>query len=445
MNSPEEGTRQSPHNFSLMPQVTKIALLVVAVLISILKAAVVLLPVIVIIAGGCTGCALGVLPLHVKWTYRAIWRRRKLSVAGKVAASLVLPVLLLLWPIAVLVGSLVLGVAYGLSAPFSATLDVVRRDDQEGKLTCSQFLLVGTYSSLEGACTVVRDFGDYIIHSYFDYLEDLEGEKPPLEETEATRDVEAGSSKVGPDHVKEQAMGPLKSPSASPGGILGMLGRSPSTAAAVFDVKNAHVWDSLFRHFHFLGEELADAGVVREVDIKDWLAVKRSSGASIASKGLVSLALLQILNTSHKKGSRGLVISDNLEIMRGSKSRDQLLQFFLEPLLDLRDQLQALDLSADDERYLEALVVSEGEPERQQLWLQEAAVPSTTSHISGLARRIQGIGGSVTRFPAFRRRHTVELRNLLKYIKRRQGRDAQRVQKSFSEPRSNGHGMPGGL
>uniref|UniRef100_A0A0D9ZMA6 Uncharacterized protein n=1 Tax=Oryza glumipatula TaxID=40148 RepID=A0A0D9ZMA6_9ORYZ len=78
---------------------------------------------------------------------------------------------LILWLIVGIPGSILAGLVYGFLAPIMATFGAVG----EGK----EKPFDGTWSTITGSCTIVRDVKDLLFHSYFSIMDDLRLQAPP--------------------------------------------------------------------------------------------------------------------------------------------------------------------------------------------------------------------------------------------------------------------------
>ncbi|KAH9602448.1 hypothetical protein KSS87_010877 [Heliosperma pusillum] len=95
---------------------------------------------------------------------------KKLGIVVKILLLLCLPVPLLLWLIVGIAGSFLGGAAFGFFAPLLATFEAL------GENATDKFyhtILDGCLSTLQEACTAVRDFTDFCFHSYFSYMDEL--------------------------------------------------------------------------------------------------------------------------------------------------------------------------------------------------------------------------------------------------------------------------------
>ncbi|KAG6666265.1 uncharacterized membrane protein At3g27390 isoform X2 [Carya illinoinensis] len=89
----------------------------------------------------------------------------------KVALLAALPALFGLWLGLSIVGSVLVGVGYGFFTPWVSTFEAFRQDNESKKfLHC---IVDGTWGTIEGSCTVVRDFADMCYHSYPLYMKEL--------------------------------------------------------------------------------------------------------------------------------------------------------------------------------------------------------------------------------------------------------------------------------
>ncbi|VAI46650.1 unnamed protein product [Triticum turgidum subsp. durum] len=84
--------------------------------------------------------------------------------------------ILVLWLIVGIVGSVLAGLAYGFLAPVMATFDALGEGKKRPLVHC---FVDGTWSTITGGCTVVRDLKDMLFHSYLAYMDDLRFHEPP--------------------------------------------------------------------------------------------------------------------------------------------------------------------------------------------------------------------------------------------------------------------------
>ncbi|VAI58118.1 unnamed protein product [Triticum turgidum subsp. durum] len=84
--------------------------------------------------------------------------------------------ILVLWLIVGILGSVLAGLAYGFLAPGMATFDALGEGKERPLVHC---FVDGTWSTITGGCTVVRDLKDMLFHSYLAYMDDLRFHEPP--------------------------------------------------------------------------------------------------------------------------------------------------------------------------------------------------------------------------------------------------------------------------
>ncbi|KAH8950843.1 hypothetical protein BDL97_10G106500 [Sphagnum fallax] len=149
-------------------------------ILGLVKGSIVGLPSALIIFAGHMAVVIGLWPVHVFGTYRTLAMTKKLGLFAKVLSLLLVPIPLLLWPCVVVMCSLLGGLGYGFGQPLVATFEAVG-ENRNAKFHHS--LTDGTYTTLKGSCTVVRDFTDFTFHSYFDLIDEfrtgeLKGAKP---------------------------------------------------------------------------------------------------------------------------------------------------------------------------------------------------------------------------------------------------------------------------
>ncbi|OVA05178.1 hypothetical protein BVC80_8893g17 [Macleaya cordata] len=147
--------------------------------IGIVKAVIIGPIVLLVIIFGNWAVVIGLWPLHVIWTYYCVAKTKKFGTVLKGLLFLTLPIPLLLWPLVGLIGSLLMGLGYGFFWPLMATFEAIGEGVPNKLVKC---FTDGTWSNVWGACTIVRDFGDFSFHSYFSVMDELleakDNEKP---------------------------------------------------------------------------------------------------------------------------------------------------------------------------------------------------------------------------------------------------------------------------
>lgn len=121
---------------------------------------------------GNIGAILGLFPAHLVWTVYTFVKIKTLDATLKVAILLALPVLFGIWLGLSIAGSVLVGVGYGFFTPWVSTFEAFRHGNEAKKFLHS-FVVDGTWGTIKGSCTVVRDFADLCYHSYPIYLKEL--------------------------------------------------------------------------------------------------------------------------------------------------------------------------------------------------------------------------------------------------------------------------------
>lgn len=148
--------------------------------LGLVKAAIIGPVVVVIVVVGNTAVIIGLWLAHFFWTYFCVAKTKRLGLVLKILVLILLPVPLVLWPVVGIVGSLLGGIGYGFFSPIIVTFEVVGESVTDKFFHC---FVDGCWSTLEGSCTIVRDFTDFCFHSYFSFMDELnevvsEDEKP---------------------------------------------------------------------------------------------------------------------------------------------------------------------------------------------------------------------------------------------------------------------------
>ncbi|KAL5208895.1 hypothetical protein ABZP36_033330 [Zizania latifolia] len=119
---------------------------------------------------GISALILGLWPMHVIWTYYCIIRTKLVGPVVKLLLLVTASVILVLWLMVGIVGSILAGLVYGFLAPVMATFDAVGEGKERPLVHC---FVDGTWSTITGSCTVVRDLKDLLLHSYFSIMHDF--------------------------------------------------------------------------------------------------------------------------------------------------------------------------------------------------------------------------------------------------------------------------------
>ncbi|CAM0945398.1 unnamed protein product [Alopecurus aequalis] len=129
----------------------------------------------IIMTIGISALVLGLWPVHVIWTYYCIIRTKLVGPVVKLLLLISASGILVLWLIVGIVGSVLAGLVYGFLAPVMATFDAVGEGKERPLVHC---FVDGTWSTITGGCTVVRDLRDMLFHSYFSFMDDLRSHEP---------------------------------------------------------------------------------------------------------------------------------------------------------------------------------------------------------------------------------------------------------------------------
>ncbi|XP_047043690.1 uncharacterized membrane protein At3g27390-like [Lolium rigidum] len=119
---------------------------------------------------GDSAVIVGLWPAHFIWTYCCVLKTKRVGLVLKILAAIFLPLPLALLPALGILGSLLVGIGYGVFTPLMATFEAVGEGVADKLSHC---FLDGTASTIRGACMVVRDVTDFCFHSYFSFMDEL--------------------------------------------------------------------------------------------------------------------------------------------------------------------------------------------------------------------------------------------------------------------------------
>ncbi|PWA41892.1 hypothetical protein CTI12_AA549900 [Artemisia annua] len=187
--------------------------------------------------------------------------------------------------------------------------------------------------------------------------------------------------------------------------------RSKTLKQAIQQYTPVQVWDWLFKSCQVNGRILFRDGLIDVKDIEECIVKGRCKKLAIK---LPAWSILQCLFASAKSESSGLVISDEVELTRTNLPRDKVFEWFIGPLLVMKEQIKGLQLSEDEELCLRKLVMKY-ENVKPEDW-DDSGFPSKDhvrrAQLQAIIRRLQGIVGSMSRMPTFRRK----FKNLVKVL-----------------------------
>lgn len=171
------------------------------------------------------------------------------------------------------------------------------------------------------------------------------------------------------------------------------------------------VWDWFFKSCEVNGKMLLQEGLVGAKDIQECMVKGNCKKLGIQ---LPAWSILQCLLTSTKSDSSGLILSEEMELTRLNLPRDKVFEWFIGPLFTMKEQIKGLHLQENEESCLKKLVLACNN-DRPEDW-DNTGFPSTDkvrrAQLQAVIRRLQGIVGSMSRLPTFRRR----FRNLVKVL-----------------------------
>ncbi|PKA49616.1 putative membrane protein [Apostasia shenzhenica] len=494
---------------------------------------------------GNSAIILGLWPAHAFWTFYSVARAKQLGPVLKLAISTaIIPVLLVLWLWIGMLGSILIGAGYGFLMPVMATFDAVGEGKENEFIHC---ILDGTWSTVKGSCTVVRDLKDVCFHSYFSIMDDIRLQDAPNGKVYEIRlsyipgAILAGvlGTLVDPPVITMIALfkspymlfkgwnrlfhdligreGPFLEtvcvpfaglaimlwPVAVAGAVLASVisslflggyaavvayqessmrmglayvisalsmfdeysndvldlpegscfprcqyqknqpsrtssfsrppsfnharqdakipSRTVSFKNTIADVKSLKLLEHLFAECKLHGERLVAEGFISPKDIREFKSGK--SGSSIISVGWPAYCILQALFRSAKANLECLLLSDNTVLMTTSRPKDTFFDYFFDPLMIMKEQIKVVNFTQDEEDYLCRLVLLLGDQERLSRLTGESQPQNEQrrAEINAIARRLQGITKSISRYPTVRRRFEELLDSFSKELERKMG------------------------
>ncbi|XP_031093845.1 uncharacterized membrane protein At3g27390-like [Ipomoea triloba] len=533
--------------------------------------------ILVIVTVGNSAIVLGLWPVHLLYSFYCVLSAKQIGPVLKLVSCICLPIILFLWLLIAIASSIVGGAAFGFLSPMLATFRAIDLGKPNKLYHC---IYDGTWDTVKGSCTIVRDVGDICYHSYFSVMDDLRIQKSSTGKYYEIRllylPVALFYGLLGSmvDMLVITAIAAYKSPYmlikgwyrlfhdcigregpfleticvpfaglaillwplAVVGAFLGSIvssivlgayagvilyqessfwygicyivasisiydeysndildmregycfprptyraettsrtnsragsfsksdslgnppNRSNSMNTSTTELKASQIADAFFEACRCNGEILASEGVITRKDFEDAKS-SRDNGKTI-SIGLPAYCFLQVLLRSAKANSAGLLLNDNTEITSTNRPKDSLYDWFFNPLLTMKEQIKAGNLSESEEKYLGRLILLGGDPES----LKNSNIGSPPeselrrAELEALARRLRGITKSISRFlPTFKRRFDSSMKSVLDELAKKNGEsrkceaEGQSIrrsksmfvkifsQKSFKDKRSN--------
>ncbi|KAL7232692.1 hypothetical protein ACSBR2_010659 [Camellia fascicularis] len=254
-------------------------------------------------------------------------------------------------------------------------------------------------------------------------------------------DMPEGSCFPRPEYRKNSVQSETASRATSfsrPNSFRNPPARTESIKAPMVELKSLELFESLFKECRRHGEMMVSEGLITLQDIEHAKSDKDSG--RVISIGLPAYSLLQTLLRSAKANSAGLLLNDNVsEITSTNRPKDAFFDWFLNPLLIIKDQIKAENLSEDEEDYLGKLVLLCGDPERMKNSNIGSAPESERkkAELDALARRLRGITKSMSRYPTFRRRFDDSIKSISEYLaKKNGGSNSNNGQRTFQRSTS---------
>ncbi|KAD1605681.1 hypothetical protein E3N88_42556 [Mikania micrantha] len=489
-------------------------------LVGFLKGAIVAPIVCIIMTVGDSAIVLGLWPAHVIWAYFCILSAKRLGPVMKLVMCILIAPPLVLWPVCVVVGSIIGGLAYGVLGPVFGTLQAVG----EGKTDKFRHCVTdGIWDTIKWSSTFVRDLMDVCLYSYFSMTDDLRKQDPPGGRIEIRVVYVPIAIFVGllgfvVDFPIITVLAALKSPScnlivafAVAGAFLGSMlagifhgfyaavvayqessfylgicyivaalsiydeysndildmpegscfpkynhcslyynltnfsrpasfkkppSRSSSFATPMIELKPLVLLDSLFEECRRQGELMVLERLITVKEIDDAKSGKASG--RVISIGLPAYCLFQILLRSAKANSTGILLEDDMtEINTANRPKDGFYDWFLNPLLVMKDQIKAQNLTDSEAEYLGKLVLLSSDAEK--LKSSNIGLPPESelrrAEFDALTRRLQGITKSISRYPTYRRRFENSIKSISEELDRRDTNRRRSASGSGSEGR----------
>nr|XP_043617200.1 uncharacterized membrane protein At3g27390 [Erigeron canadensis] len=206
--------------------------------------------------------------------------------------------------------------------------------------------------------------------------------------------------------------------------VMPTLSSSRSVREVIREVKMVQVWGNLMQSCEIVGKELLDANVITQAELYDWLNAKKGNDSPVVGLGLSCYSFFQNLLRSIKVGSEGLVLLDGLEITQLNRPQDKLFEWFFHPILVIKEQIRAIQLSEGEIKYLEKVILFGTDPQRMESWDNGSIVPEDpvrAAQIQGISRRLLGLTRGASKLPTYRRRYRQVIKNLIIYCAAKEG------------------------
>ncbi|KAK1441179.1 hypothetical protein QVD17_07019 [Tagetes erecta] len=219
---------------------------------------------------------------------------------------------------------------------------------------------------------------------------------------------------------------PCSSSLSMAGSFKSVPSRAGSVRVPMIELKPLELLDSFFQECRRQGEYLVLEGLITVNEIQDPQTVS-----------LPAYCLYQAHLRSAKLNSPGLIMSENgTEITCANRPKDTFYDWFLNPLLVMKEQIKAQNLTEFEEVYLGKLVLFGGNAHK--LKNTNIGPPPESelrrAELEALARRLHGITKSISRYPTYRRRFENIMKAIFVELDKKNGN--RRYQELQTVPRS---------
>ncbi|KAF3438940.1 hypothetical protein FNV43_RR17215 [Rhamnella rubrinervis] len=261
---------------------------------------------------------------------------------------------------------------------------------------------------------MVAEFDEYTN----DWLYLREGTTLPKPQYRKKRISRSSDFSIGGNRVAEDKVSSAQG--EAPAMLVPSIARSRSVREVIQEVKVVQIWENIMKSCEMRGKELLDANVITSADLHDWLKAKNTNEAAsaIISVGLPCYSFFQSLLYSIKANSSGILLLDGVEVTHFNRPQDKLLDWFFNPIMVLKDQINVIKLGEGEVRFLERVVLFGSSTRRMEAWENGSIVPEDAlraAQIQGISRRMIGMMRSVSKFPTYRRRFRQVVKALAAY------------------------------
>ncbi|KAG0471574.1 hypothetical protein HPP92_016120 [Vanilla planifolia] len=207
------------------------------------------------------------------------------------------------------------------------------------------------------------------------------------------------------------------------------LAPSRSVRETIQEVKMVQIWEEAMKNIEMRGKEIIDANIITELELIEWLRTKESK-PDIVGLGLPSYSLLHSVLRSIEAGFNGLLLSNGIEVTHQNRPQDRLLDWFFQPLMVLKEQIRVIGLEVEEVKFLEKLVLFNGDTLGMQSWDNGSVVPQDamkTAQIQAISRRLVGMSRTISKFPTYRRKYRHVVKALVAYCHDKDGLSSRKV------------------